>query len=107
MCLCAGRGAKDVGISNSRVVSPLSRTGEVCEVSAAGDGDSSREADGGLMLPVVLRLAPGEGIRAGLSSPQVGKVPLGAPVCKDVEEAQELPVNLARGRHDTGKAYCK
>ena len=47
--------------------------------------------DGGLMLPEVLRPAPGEGISAGLGNPPVVNVPLGAPVGKDVEEAQELP----------------
>ena len=73
------------------------------EVSGAGDGDGIGEADGGLTLPVVLRPAPGEGIRAGLVIPQAGKVSQGAPVGKDVEEAQELPVNPTRGRHDTGQ----
>ena len=71
MCLCAGRGAKDVGISNSRVVSPLSGTRGVRKLSAAGDGDGIGEADGGLMLPVVLRPAPGDGISALLGIPQV------------------------------------
>ena len=32
----------------------------VREVTAAGDGDGIRKADGGLMLPVELRPAPGE-----------------------------------------------
>ena len=78
----------------------------VREVSAAGDGDSIRNVDVGLMLPVctvVLRPAPSGGISAGLVIPQVVKVPSGAPVGKDVEEAPELPVNLARGRHDAGQ----
>jgi hypothetical protein len=65
----------------------------VREVSAAGDGDGIGEADGSIMSPVVLRQAPEEGISARLGIPQVVKVPLGAPVSKDVEEAQELPVN--------------
>ena len=60
-------------------------------MSAAGDGDGTGEADGGLGLPVVLRPAPGEDISTLLAIPQVGKVPLGAPVGKDVEKAQELP----------------
>jgi hypothetical protein len=60
-------------------------------VSAAGDGDGVGEADGSLMLPVVLRPAPGEGISARLGLPQVVKVPQGAPVGKDVKKAQELP----------------
>jgi hypothetical protein len=75
----------------------------VYEVSAAGDGDGISEADGGRMLPVVLRPAPGESISARLGIPQIVKIPLGAPVGKDVEEAQELPVNPTRGRHDTGQ----
>ena len=93
MCLCAERGAKDVGIRNMRVVSPLSETRGVREVSAAGDSDGVGEADGCPMSPVVLRPAPGEGISARLGFPQVVKVLQGAPVGKDVEEAQELPVN--------------
>ena len=86
-----------------RLYAPLSQTRGLREVSAAGDGDGIGEADGGLMLPVVLRPAPGEGIRAGLVIPQAGKVPQGAPVGKDVEEAQKLPVNPTRGRHDAGQ----
>ena len=39
--------------------------------------------------------------------PHVGKVLHGAPVGKDVEEAQELPTNQTRGRHDTRqKGVC-
>ena len=72
----------------------------VREVSATCDSDSVAEADGSLMFPEVLRPAPGEGISAGLVIPHVGKVLQGAPVVKDVEEAQELPVNAPRGRHD-------
>ena len=49
----------------------------------------------------VLGPAPGEVISAILILPHVGKVLQGAPVGKDVEEAQELPVNAPRGRHDT------
>jgi hypothetical protein len=55
------------------------------------------------MLPMVLRPATGEGIRAWIVIPQVGEVPSGALVGKGVEEAQELPVNLARGRRDAGQ----
>jgi hypothetical protein len=54
-------------------------------------------------LPVELSSAPGEGLSSGLVILQVGKVPSGVPVGKDVEEAQELPVNPARGRHGTGQ----
>ena len=72
-------------------------------MSTADDGDSVRKADGGAMLPEELTSSPGEGIIAGLVIPQVGKVPSGAPVGKDVEEAQELPVNPTRGRHDAGQ----
>ena len=35
----------------------------------------------------------------GSPSPQAGKVPLDATVGEDVEEAQELPMNPARGSH--------
>ena len=94
-----------MGRVDGRGVSPLARTRGVSEVSAAGDG--IREVDGGLMLPVVLRPAPGEGISARLGFPQVVKVLQGAPVGKDVEEAQELPVNPTQGRHDTRqKGVC-
>ena len=73
------------------------------EVSTADDGEGVRKADGGAMLPEELTSSPGEGIIAWLFIPQVGKVPSGAPVGKDVEEAQELPVNPTRGRHDAGQ----
>ena len=82
-------------------MSPLSRTRGVREVSATCNSDSVAEADGSLMLPEVLRPAPGEGISAGLVVPHVSEVLRGASVGKDVEEAQELPVNAPRGRHDT------
>ena len=63
-----------------------------------------REAGGsdGLMLPVELRPAPGEGRRvcAVLVIPQVGKVPSDVLVGKDVAE---LSVNPARGRHGEGQ----
>ena len=55
------------------VVSPLSGTRGVREVRAAGDGDIIDCADGVLVLPEVLRPAPGEGISARLSIPQVVK----------------------------------
>ena len=64
------------------------------------DSDCIAEADGSPMFPEVLRPATGEGIRARLVIPHVGKVLVGAPVVKDVEEAQELPVNPPRGGHD-------
>ena len=51
------------------------------------------------------RSAPGKSLSSGLVIPQVGKVLSGAPVGKDVEEAQELPVNPARGRHGTQTWY--
>ena len=96
MCLRTGRGAVDVGISNwrgARCTRPLLRAWGVREVIAMCDSDSVAEADGSLMFPEVLRLSPGEGISAGLVVPHVGKVLQGALVGKDVEEAQELPVN--------------
>ena len=70
-------------------------------MSARCGSDSVAEADGSLMFSEVLRPAPGEGISARLIVPHVTKVLQGAPVGKDVEEAQELPVNPTRGRHDT------
>ena len=86
-------------------MSALARTRGVREVSATCDRDSVAKADGSLMLPEVLRPAPGEGISAGLVVPHVSKVLQGASVGKDVEEAQELPVNAPRGRHDKRQAY--
>ena len=107
MYLGTGREAKDVGISNlrgARCTSPLSRARGV---SATCDNDGSPEADGSLMFPEVLRPAPGEGISERLIVPHVGKLLQGAPVGKDVEEAQELPMNPTRGRHDTRqKGVC-
>jgi hypothetical protein len=79
----------------------------VREVSATCDSDSVAEDEGSLMFPEVLRQVTGEGINAGLVVTHVGKVLQGAPVGKDVEEAQELPVNPPRGRHDTRqKGVC-
>ena len=106
MCLSTGRGGEDVGISNrrgARCMSLLVRTRGVREVSATCDSDSVAEADGSLMFPEVLRPETGEVVSARLIVPHVGKVLQGAPVGKDVdsEEAQELPVNPSRGRHDT------
>jgi hypothetical protein len=43
----------------------------VREMSATGGGDGIREANGGLVLPSVLRPVPGEGISAGLAIPRV------------------------------------
>ena len=110
MCLRMGRGGEDVGISNrrgARCKSPGSRTRGVREVSATCNSHSITEADGSLVLPEVLRPAPGEGISAGLVIPHVSEVLQGASVGKDVEEAQELPVNPTRGRHDTRqKGVC-
>ena len=99
------RGRKDVGVgrrSRTRCSRPLAGTWGVREVSATRNSDCSAEADGSLMFPEVLRPAPGEGIRARLTNPHVGKVLLRAPVGEDVEEAQKLPVNLSRCGHDAG-----
>ena len=93
MCLRTGRGGKDFGIGSRRgetCTSPLARTRGLREVSATSDSDSVAQADGRLMFPEVLRPAPGEGVSARLIVPHVGKVLQGAPVGKDVEEAQEL-----------------
>ena len=54
----------------------------VREVSATCDSDGIAEADGSLMFPEVLRLAPGVGISARLIVPHVGNVLQGAPVGK-------------------------
>ena len=77
MCLGAGREAKNVGISTrrgARCVCPLSRERGVRKVSATCDGYGVAETDGSLVLPELLRLAPGEGIIARLIVPHVGKV---------------------------------
>ena len=109
-CLGTGREAKDVGINirrGARCTSPLSRARGVRKVSATCDGYGVAATRGSLVLPEVLRPAPGEGISARLITPLVGKVLQGALVCKDVEEAQELPVNPTRGRHNTRqKGLC-
>ena len=47
------------------------------------------------MLPEELRPAQGECIYSRLVIPQAGKVPLGATVGEDVEEAQKLPIDPA------------
>ena len=77
------------------------RTRGVREVSVTCDSDSVAEADGSRMFPEVLGPAPCEGIIASLIIPHVGKVLDRAPVGKDVEEAQELPVDPPQGGHDT------
>ena len=77
------RGRKDVGVgrrSGTRCSRPLAGTWGVREVSATRNSDCSAEADGSLMFPEVLRPAPGEGIRARLMIPDVGKALLRAPV---------------------------
>ena len=47
------------------------------------------------MLPEEVQPVPGEGIYSGLVIPKAVKVPLGAKVGEDIEEAQELPMNPA------------
>ena len=94
MCLRMGRGGEDVGISNrtgARCKSPGSRTRGVRQVSATCNSHSVAEADGSLVLPEVLRPAPGEGISARLVIPHVSEVLQGASVGKDVEEA--IPIS--------------
>ena len=59
----------------------MSQTSGVREVRAAGDSDGVAKADGGLMLPVVVRpvpILPGECIVAMFGFPHVGKVLKGA-----------------------------
>ena len=86
MCLWTGRGAEEVGMSKRRVAGPLSETRGVREVSATCNSHSVAEADGSLVLPEVLRPAPGEGISARLVIPHVSEVLQGASVGKDVED---------------------
>ena len=71
--------AKDVGISTrrgARCACPLSRARGARKVSATCDGDGVSETDGSLVLPEVLRPAPGETVKAsvpGSSSPMPAK----------------------------------
>ena len=53
------------------------------------------------MLPQELRPAPGEGVYSRLIIPKAVEVLRGAAVGEDIEEAQELPVDPARGGHGT------
>ena len=53
------------------------------------------------MLPEELRPAPGECVYPRLIIPKAGEVLRGATVGEDIEEAQELPVDPARGGHGT------
>ena len=64
------------------------RGGCARNVCATCDVDGVSETDGCLVLPEVLRPAPGEGISARLIVPHVGKVLHCAPVGKDREEAR-------------------
>ena len=73
----------------------------VRQVGAASDGDRVREPNGGPMLPEELRPAPCECVYPRLIIPEAGEVLLGATVGQDIEEAQELPVDPARGGHGT------
>ena len=100
-----GEGGK--GCRHKQLEGGVPGTSGVREVSVTCDSDGVAEADDSLIFPEVLRPAPGESIGASLIVPHVGKVLQGAPVGKDVEEAQELPVNPPRGRHDTRqKGVC-
>ena len=87
----SGRGVKDGDRFAGRGASPLAGTRGAREVSAAGDGDSIRKADGGFMMPVELSSAPGEGFTSRLFIPQVGKVPSGAPVGKEERRRRSSP----------------
>ena len=106
MCLWTGRDTADVGVREKRMASPLLETRGVREVSSACDRDSIAEADGGLMLPVVLEPAPGEGISAMLKVPHVGKVLDDAPVGKDVEDAQPS-TSLPHTQCTSGSLFVK
>ena len=95
------RGGKDVGIANrrgTRDTSPLAPTRGVREVSTTRGGDCIAEADGSLMFPEVLRPAPGEGIRARLMIPHVGKVLVGATVGASWVKQLPLVATLASYR---------
>ena len=71
------------------------------QVGAASDGDRVREPNGGPMLPEELRPAPCECVYPRLIISEAVEVLLGAMVGQDIEEAQELPVDPARGGHGT------
>jgi hypothetical protein len=58
----SGKGDAQWEWGRLRGTSPLAGTRRVREVRAAVDGDSIRKTDGGLMLPVQLSSAPGEGL---------------------------------------------
>ena len=73
----------------------------VRKVGAASNGDSIREPNGGPMLPEELRPAPGECVYSRLIIPKAGEALRGATVGEDIEDAQELPVDPARGGHGT------
>ena len=65
MCLGTGREAKDVGISTIEGRDARAHCrgrGGARKVSAMCDGDGDSETDGSLVLPEILRPAPGEGI---------------------------------------------
>ena len=97
MCLCTRTGAK----GQSSREPTFGDEGGVRKMIASCDRDGIAEAHSRLMLPLVLSPMPGEGISAGFGFPHVSKVLQGAPMGKDVEKPQELPVNSTRGRHDT------
>ena len=67
MCVSPGRGAEDVSIKEEEGVEPTVGDEGVDKVSTACDRDGVAEAGGGLTLPVELRPAPGESIKAGAS----------------------------------------
>ena len=52
-------------------------------------------------MPEELNSAPGECVYPRLIIPKAGEVLRGATVSEDIEEAQELPVDPARGGHGT------
>ena len=87
------RGLDEIATQTSCSQAQISLSLSLSPSPSPCDSDSVAEADGSLMFPEVLRPAPCEGISARLIIPHVGKVLDGAPVGKDVEEAQELPVN--------------
>ena len=69
----------------------------VRKASAACNCDSICKPCGSPVSPEELRPAPGEGVYSWFVTPQAGRVPLCVTVGKDVEEAQELRMNPARG----------
>ena len=70
------------------------------DAGAAGDSERGSMADGRARVPEVLAPAELEGFLAWVMGPELLEPTLCAPVGEDVEEAQELAVDPARGADD-------